>query len=239
MHGVKSSEVTRKTAKFAAEKLKEFVPMEAGLKLECQATIEEMEEGKETDSFFKAVGRDRTSYDSAIDALFVIDNQYEVYLWQGWWPEDRQSEDSPKQLDRLNSSLIWRGSVQWRQFSLLQRENPKKPPEAYLIHAGLELQMFINLFPTWDMREDVAQINKKAGRRSDRAIHVRDVLQQLKRTRYTLAELQEKPEGIDPLKLETYLSDEEFKKVLTVTREEFQKLQSWKKTELKKNAGLF
>ncbi|XP_071823149.1 uncharacterized protein [Apostichopus japonicus] len=291
-HGVKSSEVTRKTTKFAAEKLKEFVPMEAGLKLECQATIEEMEEGKETDSFFKAVGKDRTSYDSAIDdnlkynytlrvfhltsssgvfvaneilntsrtedhitpypclqsdlytaqqpALFVIDNQYEVYLWQGWWPEDRQSEDSPKTTGSAQLKFnLERKCAMETVLAYCKEKNPKKPPEAYLIHAGLELQMFINLFPTWDMREDVAQINKKAGRRSDRAIHVRDVLQQLKRTRYTLAELQEKPEGIDPLKLETYLSDEEFKKVLTVTREEFQKLQSWKKTELKKNAGLF
>lgn len=59
----------------------------------------------------------------------------------------------------------------------------------------------------------------QAGRRGDRAIRVKDVLQQLKRTRYTLDELKEKPEGVDPLKLETYLSDEEFKVTLQIVED--------------------
>lgn len=32
----------------------------------------------------------------SISALFVIDNHYEVYLWQGWWPEEKSSEETPK-----------------------------------------------------------------------------------------------------------------------------------------------
>lgn len=41
---------------------------------------------------------------------------------------------------------------------------------------------------------------------------VQEVLSQLSRDRYTLKELQEKPypPGVDPLRLESYLTDEEF-----------------------------
>ena len=50
--------------------------MEAGLKLGCEATIQEMEEGKETDFFLKAVGDDRSSYDSAIDGMLEEDETF-------------------------------------------------------------------------------------------------------------------------------------------------------------------
>lgn len=41
---------------------------------------------------------------------------------------------------------------------------------------------------------------------------IKDVYTKLTQTRYTLQELQERPlpDGVDPLKLESYLSDEEF-----------------------------
>ena len=42
--------------------------------------------------------------------------------------------------------------------------------------------------------------------------NLEDVLLRLSQARYTLAELQERPlpDGVDPLRLETYLCDEEF-----------------------------
>ena len=35
------------------------------------------------------------------------------------------------------------------------------PPKAYLVHAGLEPLTFVNLFPFWQHREDVAELNKQ------------------------------------------------------------------------------
>lgn len=70
---------------------------------------------------------------------------------------------------------------------------------------------------------------------------VSEILAQLSRTNYSLAELTTKPlpDGADPLHLEVYLSNEEFAEALGMSRDEFYSLQSWKQTELKKKANLF
>lgn len=36
----------------------------------------------------------------------------------------------------------------------------KKPPKSYLIHAGLEPLTFTNMFPSWEHREDIAEITE-------------------------------------------------------------------------------
>lgn len=50
------------------------------------------------------------------------------------------------------------------------------------------------------------------GRSPDERISVIDLLSKLMKSRYTWEELQERPlpEGVDPLKLEQYLEEEEF-----------------------------
>jgi supervillin len=59
--------------------------------------------------------------------------------------------------------------------------------------------------------------------------------------RYTFAELsaKEKPKGVDTNALEKYLSDEEFQKVLGVTRAQFEAFPGWKKIDTKKKKYLF
>ena len=61
------------------------------------------------------------------------------------------------------------------------------------------------------------------------------------RTQFSLATLKERPlpEGVDAARLETYLSDEEFKKVFKMDKDQFSKLTGWKQTKAKKDAGLF
>lgn len=39
-------------------------------------------------------------------------------------------------------------------------KNVKKPPKSYLIHAGLEPLTFTNMFPSWEHREDIAEITE-------------------------------------------------------------------------------
>lgn len=36
----------------------------------------------------------------------------------------------------------------------------KPPPKSYLIHAGLEPLTFTNMFPSWEHREDIAEITE-------------------------------------------------------------------------------
>lgn len=93
-----------------------------------------------------------------------------------------------------------------------KEKNEKKTPKSYLIHAGLEPLTFTNMFPSWEHREDIAEITEKEAEVCHQIILVEDVLSRLCKTTYPLAELKARPlpEGVDPLRLETYLSDEDF-----------------------------
>jgi len=60
---------------------------------------------------------------------------------------------------------------------------------------------------------------------------------------YTLKEMTAKrellPDDVDPDKREDYLSDDDFKKVLNMDRDEFAKSPGWKRRQKKKDAGLW
>ncbi len=45
-------------------------------------------------------------------------------------------------------------------FSFIEK-NEKKTPKSYLIHAGLEPLTFTNMFPSWEHREDIADITER------------------------------------------------------------------------------
>ncbi|XP_063955085.1 supervillin-like isoform X1 [Lytechinus pictus] len=293
-HGAKVSKATKECAQHAAAALKENLPQEAGLSTDCSITLEEMEEGKESAAFTKAMGKDRNTYDSAMSdplkydytprlfnltsgsgvfvsneilyparsaeypspypflqsdlycgeqpALYALDNHYEIYLWQGWWPADHESASGTTKTG--SAKIRWdidRKLAMETIMAYCKEKRPKNPPKAYLVYAGLEPLTFTNLFPYWEVREDVMKLNKESGKKSDKAILVKDVLAKLTKATYTMEEISKRPlpEGVDPLKLETYLSDQEFKSVLSMTKDEFYKLPMWKQKNLKKNNALF
>ncbi|XP_056111548.1 supervillin a isoform X9 [Rhinichthys klamathensis goyatoka] len=176
-------------------------------------------------------------------ALFLVDNHHEVYLWQGWWPQDSESTGSAR--------IRWDSDRKCAMETVLQyskEKNEKKTPKAYLIHAGLEPLTFTNMFPSWEHREDIAEITEKEAEVCNQIILVEDVLTRLCKTIYPLADIQARPlpEGVDPLRLEIYLSDEDFegvgasgKKALEMTRSEYEALPGWKQVNVKKAKGLF
>ncbi|XP_075953956.1 supervillin [Anarhichas minor] len=169
-------------------------------------------------------------------ALFLVDNFHEVYLWQGWWPQDSESTGSAR--------IRWDSDRKCAMETVLQyckEKNEKKPQKSYLIHAGLEPLTFTNMFPSWDYREDVAEITEREAEVCHQIILVEDVLARLCQNAFPLAQLQARPlpEGVDPLRLEIYLSDQDFEKALEMTREEYEGLPGWKQVNLKKAKGLF
>ncbi|XP_041039397.1 supervillin a isoform X6 [Carcharodon carcharias] len=175
-------------------------------------------------------------YTAQQPALFLVDNHHEVYLWQGWWPTENEIAGSAR--------IRWDTDRKCAMETVLQYckvKNAKKPPKSYLIHAGFEPLTFTNMFPSWEHREDIAEITETEAEGCNKIILVEDVLDKLCKTQYPLAELQARPlpEGVDPLKLEIYLTDEDFQKALEMTREEFSILPSWKQVKLKKAKGLF
>ncbi|XP_070569856.1 supervillin-like isoform X3 [Ptychodera flava] len=179
-------------------------------------------------------------YNVSQPAQFLLDNNSEVYLWQGWWPEDEEEAHYGTGSAKMKWDVDRKVAME-TVMDYCKEKNPKSPLTAYIINAGLEPKTFTNLFPYWHCREDVEEINKKEGKSSDEIILVKDVLAQLTKSRYTLEELKERPlpEGVDPSKLEAYLSDEEFETILNMSKEEFYQLPSWKQNNLKKDVGLF
>uniref|UniRef100_A0A667ZF49 Supervillin n=1 Tax=Myripristis murdjan TaxID=586833 RepID=A0A667ZF49_9TELE len=177
-------------------------------------------------------------YNAPQPALFLVDNFHEVYLWQGWWPQDSESPGSAR--------IRWDADRKCAMETVLQyckEKNEKKPQKSYLIHAGLEPLTFTNMFPSWEHREDIAEITEREAEVCNQIILVEDVLARLCQNTFPLAQLLARPlpEGVDPLRLELYLSNQDFEvgKALEMTREEYESLPGWKQVNLKKAKGLF
>lgn len=72
---------------------------------------------------------------------------------------------------------------------------------------------------------------------------VREVLARVCNSKndYKLEDLRKKPlpDGINPLIIESYLSDGEFHEVFGMNKTNFYSLPNWKQRELKQTAGLF
>ncbi|XP_021574812.1 supervillin isoform X2 [Carlito syrichta] len=176
-------------------------------------------------------------YSAPQPALFLVDNHHEVYLWQGWWPIENKITGSAR--------IRWASDRKSAMETVLQycrgKNLKKPPPKSYLIHAGLEPLTFTNMFPSWEHREDIAEITEMDTEVSNQITLVEDVLAKLCKTIYPLADLLARPlpEGVDPLKLELYLTDEDFEFALDMTREEYHALPAWKQVNLKKAKGLF
>ncbi|KAM6153170.1 supervillin isoform 2-T2 [Erethizon dorsatum] len=176
-------------------------------------------------------------YSAPQPALFLVDNHHEVYLWQGWWPIENKITGSAR--------IRWASDRKNAMETVLQycrgKNLKKPPPKSYLIHAGLEPLTFTNMFPSWEHREDIAEITEMDTEVSNQITLVEDVLAKLCKTIYPLADLLARPlpEGVDPLKLEIYLTDEDFEFALDMTRDEYSALPAWKQVNLKKAKGLF
>ncbi|XP_078079915.1 supervillin isoform X3 [Mustelus asterias] len=167
-------------------------------------------------------------------ALFLVDNQLEVYLWQGGWPSDSECTGSAKLRWDMERKCAMETTLQY-----CTEKNPRRSPKAYLVSAGAEPLTFTNIFPQWEYDLEIGeQVQQDV---ANRVFLVQDALSRLCKTQYSLEEIMSRPlpEGIDPHRLETYLSDEDFKKIVQMSREEFYRLPTWKQVNWKKAKGLF
>ncbi|XP_018583541.1 supervillin isoform X2 [Scleropages formosus] len=172
-------------------------------------------------------------YSAPQPALFLLDNRMEVYLWQGQQPDDGECTGSAK--------IRWDSERKCAMETVLQycrERNLRRPPPAYIILAGTEPLTFTNIFPRW---EKDPSIKLKGDTVRNKVVLVQDALSRLSKKQYSVEELLAKPlpEGVDPLHLELYLSDEDFQRVLEMTQDEFNSLPIWKQINLKKSKGLF
>ncbi|CAM4895290.1 unnamed protein product [Rotaria socialis] len=183
-------------------------------------------------------------------ALCLIDAGTELYIWQGW--VDQSDDELGLQL--FNANLLAHGPRDIR-FTTERRCALRTAVDYYktktgssnvdipclIVYAGLEPIEFINLFPKWTVNVKARQQNQLEGRKLNQRDSVIDVLNQLCRERYSIEELQSRPlpEGVDPSKIESYLSNEDFQKEFRMTKDDFYALPYWKQTNIKKPLGFF
>ncbi|XP_055753165.1 supervillin-like isoform X3 [Salvelinus fontinalis] len=166
-------------------------------------------------------------------ALFLLDNCMELYLWQAGEPEGSETAGS--------ACIRWANERRCAMQTVLQyckERNPRRPLQAYLIQDGAEPLTFTNVFPRWEKRP-TPTTQGEAGR--VKLTLVKDALAQLSKTQYPLEELLQTPlpEGVDPQRLEIYLSDHDFQTILEMKRDEYDSLPNWKQISLKKSKGLY
>lgn len=184
-------------------------------------------------------------YSASQPALFLLSNEHVVYLWQGWWTEDTTVDTAAADNVRTGSTearfIANRKCAMQTALQYCLAINSDDPPPAYLVYAGLEPLQFTNLFLYWEHDELVASKSIADGKQRGEVDDVAQVLSKLCQTRYSWEELQRRPlpDGVDPLRLEFYLTDDEFEEVVGMSRDEFASLPSWKQANIKKEVGLF
>lgn len=72
-------------------------------------------------------------------------------------------------------------------------------------------------------------------------VQLDDYFTKFQKSVYTIDVLKNRPlpEFVNPTKLEMYLSDEDFKEILGMTKDSWTKQPAWKKNSMRKDLGLF
>ncbi|XP_025829132.1 supervillin isoform X3 [Agrilus planipennis] len=295
-HGRKSSKQTRIVTEQSVDKIVSNKPREFGFSNEEKVKVDILEEGKESDEFFSALGGENRQLYNSLEkskesfdytprmfhltsisgsfeaneilcphrsehvtpypflqsdlysanqpALFLFDNDHELWLWQGWWP--LRDDDADDLGDQTGSGAVrWQAERKASMDTALNYYKTRHPGckhiEAYLVWSGLEPLKFTNLFPFWTDKDDIAELNIKEGRKAGDSKSIEAELALLTQETYPLSQILQRPlpEGVDPTQLEKYLSSEDFLELTSITIEDFQKLPAWKQAAIKKEKGLF
>jgi len=152
----------------------------------------------------------------------ILDAFFEVFVWFG-----AKASDSEKQ-------MAMEAAVEYVQQSPAGHaaSTPVFVTEQYREPAG-----FIAQFHSWSKARYPAAKKKESPSKAP----VDEVLQRFTTVTYSLAELQKDPlpDGIDPTRLEQYLTNEEFEKVFGMSRKDFMMEPMWKAEKIKQEVGLY
>jgi len=150
----------------------------------------------------------------------IVDTSKDVFLWTG---QRANLEEEKKQA--MEAVLDY------------TKLHPKRKDHAaisdvLIVHGRKEPHSFRAVFTVWD---DSKSLDSNGFNDS---LKVEELLKDLSRN-YTLAELRNPPKMLDLLKLENYLSDEEFLSVFKLDRTAFSAQPLWKQEQHKKSVGLY
>lgn len=124
---------------------------------------------KDTDTFCHV----QTVYSDGVHAINVcikwnlckhhpsVVMKYSQLRFQVWSQEiqtNKKRFQGKSERDRL--SVPTRSQLTLAFYITTGKNIKKPPPKSYLIHAGLEPLTFTNMFPSWEHREDIAEITE-------------------------------------------------------------------------------
>lgn len=152
----------------------------------------------------------------------ILDAFFEVYVWFG-----AKSSDNEKQ-------LAMETALEYIQQSPAGH-SPSTP--VYVTEQYREPADFVAQFHSWSNARYPAAKKKETASKAP----VYEVLQRFTTVTYSLAQLQEDPlpDGVDPTRLEQYLSNDEFEKVFGMSRKDYLMEPMWKAEKIKREVGLY
>lgn len=151
--------------------------------------------------------------------LNILDTSGDVFLWTG---HRASLEDEKKQAMET--------VLEYTKSHPLRKDSP--PSDILCITGRKEPYELRAAFLAWDDSKSSEYNSLKDSAK------VEDIIKELSRT-YTLAELRNPPKMLDSTRLETYLSDDEFRDVFKVDKDAFSAMPLWKQEQQKKNVGLY
>ena len=106
-------------------------------------------------------------YEEKQPALFMFDNNNEVYIWQGWFETVVDEKTPTLEKDAIDGTARIRFNLNrkcalqtainyWR---CKHRNEDKMPFRGFVVYAGLEPVEFTNLFPLWNVNENARSFN--------------------------------------------------------------------------------
>eukprot|EP01132_Coremiostelium_polycephalum_P002473 gene2473-3060_t len=168
-----------------------------------------------------------SQYDLVSNRVFIFDNCKNIFIWSGSKaPEKEKKRGTEIALDYLK--LLKDGRSDSDVLFITENEEPLN--FTCYFHSWDSFRFFLNNGADSNEQEDSPKV--------ENAINV------LKKYYQTvpydqLLNPKTLPPEIDKSVLEMYLSDDEFKKVFNLSKQEWEKIPAWKKIELKKTASLF
>ena len=106
-------------------------------------------------------------YEEQQPALFMFDNNNEIYIWQGWFEAVVDEKTPTLEKDAIDGTARIRFNLN-RKCALQTAINywrckhgneDKVPFRGFVVYAGLEPVEFTNLFPFWNVNENARSFN--------------------------------------------------------------------------------
>jgi len=165
------------------------------------------------------------------DDVFLLDCYNQVFVWVG----DRSND--------VEKALSFETAIKY-----VKEVGDGRSPDTPILRvtAGHEPPIFTCHFLGWDpvraaKKEDPVRAKLRNLEGGAATADVREDVKTYEEKTYPLEVLKRRPlpAGVDPGLLERYLNDADFKLAFAMSRDEFSKLQDWKKVQKKKQAGFF